>query len=337
MGLGRMSGAGRRLSRRGVLSGLTLALSAGRAAAANEWVLYTSQNRTAPVALATLGRLLAEASARTNNALTIEMKTAGTLPIRATAVAAGVADGKVQMGDDTYFPIALPAGGMLRMPGLVLTDSELQDVLPIQQSFLQAAFAKRKLTLLGYYVMPPQIIFSARKIAKIDDLRNLVIRTTTPEQTEAVLRLGGLAVSMVASDVPAALDAMTLHGVYGTAAGVARPWKDKLTYACNITPIRGDGVILANSAALAALPEAVRNAVVKLGADLAIAMAADLAADDAAAMVEATAAGLQSVEPRAEDIISATRRLTPFWEQLGSARGKDGADTLAALRLVLGR
>lgn len=332
-----MSGSRQRISRRAVLGGVTLALSAGQAAAATEWVLYTSQNRTAPVALATLGRLLAEAPARTNKALTIEMKTAGTLPIRATAVAAGVADGKVQMGDDTYFPIALPAGGMLRMPGLVLTDSELRDVLPIQQSFLQAAFTKRKLTLLGYYVTPPQIIFSARKIATIDDLRGMVIRTTTPEQTEAVLRLGGLAVSMVASDVPAALDAATLHGVYGTAAGVARPWKDKLTFACSITPIRSDGVVLANSAALAALPEDVRTAVLKLGADLAAAMQTDLAADEDAAMVEVNAAGVQPVEPRAEDLITATRRLTPFWEQLGSARGKDGSDTLAALRLVLGR
>ena len=306
------------------------------AAAANDWVLYTSQNRTAPVALATLARLLAEAPARTNNALRIELKTAGTLPIRATAVAAGVADGKVQMGDDTYFPTALPAGGMLRMPGLVLTEAELRDVVPIQQGFLQAAFAKRKLTLLGYYVTPPQLIFTSRKVATIDDLRNLVIRTTTPEQTEAVLRLGGLAVSMVASDVPAALDGASLHGVYGTAAA-ARPWKDKLTYATSITPIRSDGVILASSAALAALPEATRNAVTKLGADLAVGLAEDLAADDKAAMAEVAAEGMLRVEPRAEDLIAATWRLTPYWEQLGSARGKDGADTLAAMRLVLGR
>lgn len=335
-----MDGPRGHLSRRGLLGALSVTLSGAlprAAAAASDWVLYTSQNRTAPVALATLGRVLAEAPARTNNALKIELKTAGTLPIRATAVAAGVADGKVQLGDDTYFSIALPAGGMLRMPGLVLTDAELHDVLPIQQGFLQTAFAKRKLTLLGYYVTPPQMIFTSRKVASIDDLRNLVIRTTTPEQTEAVLRLGGLAVSMVASDVPAALDAASLHGVYGTAAGVARPWKDKLTYATSITPIRGDGVILASTAALAALPEVTRTAVTKLGADLATALAADLAADDKAAMAEVRGDGMLMVEPSAEDIIAATRRLTPFWEQLGSARGKDGADTLAAMRLVLGR
>ncbi len=300
-------------------------------------MLYSSHNRTAPVVLATLARLLAEAPARTGNALTIALSIAGTLPIRSTAVAAGVAGGKIQLGDDAYFTIALPAGGAMRMPGLILTDDELHDAIPIQRGFLAKAFAKRRLTLLGYYVTPPQIIFASRKILVLDDLRGLVIRTTNEEQREAVLRLGALAIGMVASDVAAALDDGTLHGVYGTAAEVGRPWKDRLTYGCRITPVRGDGVVLANPAALAGLPAGERDAVATLGADLAVAIAADLAADDDAAYSELQAAGLRLADPLSEDIAAATRRMTPFWEALASARGQDGADTLAALRLVLGR
>ena len=240
-----------RITRREMLAGLSAGVATMRAVpaeATTKWTLYTSHNSTAPVSLATLTRLLAEAPARTDNALTITLKTAGTLPIRSTAIAAGVADGKIQLGDDTYFTIALPAGGMMRMPGLILTDDELQDAIPIQRAFLDAAFTKRKLALLGYYITPPQIIFASRKILVLDDLRGLAIRTTTVEQTEAVLRMGALAVSMVASDVAAALDAGTLHGLFGTASGVGRPWKDRLTYACRITPIRGDGVILGRAA-----------------------------------------------------------------------------------------
>ena len=158
-----------RMTRRALMAAASAGLLAAPARAATEWQLFTSQNRTAPIALGVLERLLAEAPARTNNALTIELKTAGTLPIRSTAVADAVAAGKVQLGDDTYFPAVLPPGGMLRMPGLVLNADELQEVLPIQQEYLTAAFAKLKIVVLGYYVSAPQIIFSSRKVLSIED------------------------------------------------------------------------------------------------------------------------------------------------------------------------
>ena len=302
-----------------------------------EWTLFSSQPRSDPAAMATIIRLAEEMPRRSAQALYIEVKAAGSLPIRSTTVTAAVADGKVQMGDDIYFIATLPAAGSLRLPGLIVSDDNLRDALPIQKALLDSLYAKHKTMLLGYYTTPPQVIFTVRQVAGIDDLRGMVIRTTSQEQAEAVHRLGALATTMVAEDVPAALEGGTLHGVFGTAVSAGKAWAGRLTFGCRITPVRGDGVILANRAALAALPRPVAEVVVRFGADLAAALTQDLAVAEAAAMAELTGGGFKMAHPRPDDLIAAARRLTPYWEAISSARGKEASDTLAALRLALGR
>lgn len=302
-----------------------------------EWTLFSSQPRSDPAPMATIVRLAEEMPLRSDKALYIDVKAAGSLPIRSTTVTAAVADGKVQLGDDIYFVATLPAAGSLRLPGLIVSEDNLRDALPIQKALLDTLYAKHKTMLLGYYITPPQVIFSVRQLAGIDDLRGMVIRTTSQEQAEAVHRLGALATTMVAEDVAGALEGGTLHGVFGTAASAGKAWPGRLTFGCRITPVRGDGVILANRAAFAALPKPLADAVVKFGADLAAALTQDLAAAEAAAMAELVRGGFKMADPRPDDVIAAARRLTPYWEAITSARGKEASDTLAALRLALGR
>lgn len=328
------------LARRAMLqlfASTALMTPAMAAVAWKEWTLFSSQPRGDPAPMATIMRLAEEMPARSGQALYIEVKAAGSLPIRSTTVTAAVADGKVQMGDDIYFVSSLPAAGSLRLPGLIVSADNLRDALPIQKALLDSLFARHKAMLLGYYITPPQVIFTVREVVGIDDLRGMVIRTTSQEQAEAVHRLGALATTMVAEDVRAALEAGTLHGVFGTAVNAGKLWPGRLPFGCRITPIRGDGVILANRAALAALPKAVAEAVVKLGADLATALTQDLATAEAAAMTELIAGGFKMAHPRPDDLIAAARRLTPYWEAISAARGKEASDTLAALRLALGR
>ena len=328
------------LARRTMLQALasTAMLTPAMAAVAwREWTLFSSQPRSDPTAMATVARLAEEMPRRSAQELYVEVKAAGSLPIRSTTVTAAVADGKVQMGDDIYFIAALPAAGSMRLPGLIVSDDNLRDALPIQKALLDTLFAKHKAMLLGYYVTPPQVIFSVRQVAGIDDLRGMVIRTTSQDQVEAVHRLGALAMTMVADDVPAALEAGTLHGVFGTAVNAGKVWPGRLAFGCRITPVRGDGVILANRAALAALPKPLAEAVVTFGADLAAALTRDLAAAEATAMAELISGGFKMAQPRPDDLIAAARRLTPYWEAITSARGKYASDTLAALRLALDR
>lgn len=330
---------GRRALLQAIASGaaLTPALPARAAIAWTEWTLFSSQPRSDPAPMATITRLADEMPGRTGQTLFITVKGAGSLPIRSTNVSAAVAEGRVQLGDDIYFIASLPAAGSLRLPGLIVSANDLRDALPIQRALLDTLYAKQKAMLLGYYVTPPQVIFALRKVAGIDDLRGMVIRTTTQEQAEAVHRLGALSVTMVAEDVPAALDSGSLHGVFGTAVNAGRVWPGRLNFGCRITPVRSDGLILGNRAALAALPKATAELVIKFGADLAAALTDDLAGAETAAMTELTAGGFQMAAPRPDDIIAATRRLTPYWEAISSARGKDATDILAALRLAVGR
>jgi TRAP-type C4-dicarboxylate transport system substrate-binding protein len=320
-----------------VLASAAMLTPAVAAVAWKEWTLFSSQPRSEPAPMATIRRLAEEMPRRSAQALYIEVKAAGSLPIRSTTVTAAVALDKVQMGDDLYFTSAMPAAGSLRLPGLIVSDHDLRDALPIQRALLDSLFAKHKAMLLGYYVTPPQVIFAVRQVAGIDDLRGMVIRTTSQEQAEVVYRLGALATTMVAEDVPAALEAGTLHGVFGTAVNAGKLWPGLLAFGCRIAPVRGDGVILVNRAEFAALSQPVAGAVVIFGADLAAAVTQDLAAAEATAMAELTSGGFKMADPRPDDLIAAARRLTPFWEAITSARGKDASDTLAALRLALGR
>ena len=265
------------------------------------------------------------------------VKMAGSLPIRSTSVTAAVADGRVQLGDDIYYVSNLPAAGALRLPGLITTEDHLRIALPIQRAFLNTLFAKHKAQLIGYYMTPPQVIFTVRAVAAIDDLRGMVIRTTTQDQAEAVHRLGALATTMVSDDVSAALEAGTLHGVFGTAVGAGRVWAGKLRFGCRITPVRSDGVILANRAAMATLEKSLAQVVTTFGADLAAALNTALAANEATALAELTGGGFKMAQPRPDDLIASARRLTPYWEAISLARGKDASDILATLRLALDR
>ena len=337
--LGQRTLLARRALLQAVASGAAIVPSmAARAAITwKEWTLYSSQPRSDPAPMATLTRLADEMPRRTDQTLYVAVKAAGSLPIRSTAVSAAVAEGRVELGDDIYFVATLPAAGSLRLPGLVVSDDDLRAALPIQKTLLDTLYAKSKVMLLGYYVTPPQIIFTLRKVDGIDGLRGMVIRTTTPEQKEAVYRLGAVGVSMVAEDVAAALDDGRLHGVFGTAVSAGRPWVGRLNFGCRITPLRSDGVIVANRAAMAALPKATADTVSKFGADVATALTNDLAAAETAAMAELTAGGFHMTAPRPDDLVAATRRLAPFWEAITSARGKDASDILATLRLELNR
>jgi len=328
------------LSRRTVLralGGAAMTATATTADAATEWSLFSSQPRSDPAPLATINRLSDEMPARSSRALSIAVKMAGSLPIRSTAVTAAVADGRVQLGDDIYYVSTLPAAGALRLPGLIATEDHLRIALPIQRAFLNTLFAKHKAQLIGYYMTPPQVIFTVRAVAGIDDLRGMVIRTTTQDQAEAVHRLGALATTMVSDDVSAALDAGTLHGVFGTAVGAGRVWAGKLRFGCRITPVRSDGVILANRAAMATLEKPLAQVVMTFGADLAAALNTALAADEATALTELTGGGFKMAQPRPDDLIASARRLTPYWEAISLARGKDASDILATLRLALDR
>ena len=328
------------LSRRTVLRTLgagVVTATATSADAATEWTLFSSQPRSDPAPLATIKRMSDEMPARSSGALSISVRMAGSLPIRSTAVTAAVADGRVQLGEDIYYVSTLPAAGALRLPGLIVNDDHLRIAQPIQRAFLDTLFAKHKAQLIGYYMTPPQVIFTVRPVAGIDDLRGMVIRTTTQDQAEAVHRMGALAITMVTDDVLAALESGTLHGVFGTAVGAGLVWAGRLRFGCRITPVRSDGVILVNRAAMAALAKPVSQVITNFGADLAAALTIALAADEAGAFSELTGGGFMMAQPRPDDLIASARRLTPYWEAISLARGKEASDNLAALRLALGR
>jgi TRAP-type C4-dicarboxylate transport system substrate-binding protein len=67
-----------------------------------------------------------------------------------------------QMGDDGYFLGNVPIGGVLRLPMLLRTLADYDKAAAIMNPYLEKAFEKKGLLVLGQYLYPFQVAFRAR-------------------------------------------------------------------------------------------------------------------------------------------------------------------------------
>ena len=65
------------------------------------------------------------------------------------------------MGDDGYFLGNVPIGGVLRLPMLIRSRDEYAKAAMIVDPYLETAFGKKGLVVLGQYRYPFQVATSA--------------------------------------------------------------------------------------------------------------------------------------------------------------------------------
>src|ERR1700688_1372176 len=96
--------------------------------------------------------------------------------------------------------------------------------------YLEKAFEKKGVIVLGQYLYPFQEEFSSKKLTSLADIKGQKIRVTSPEQGEFIKRLGGIPVTLGAPEVPSALDRSVVDGVLTASTGGGNVWKDLLKF-----------------------------------------------------------------------------------------------------------
>src|ERR1035437_7127138 len=187
------------------ISALALLLSPDRPAIASEkGDLYVYNPVSTVAAVKGLNTVIEQIEKATGGELSMRLHLRGSLPINTTTITQAVSVYVVQMVDDGYFLGNVPIGGVLRLPLLLRTLADYDKAAAIRNPYLEKAFEKKGLLVLGQYLYPFQVAFSSNKLTSLADIKGQKIRVTSPEQSEFIKRLGGIPVTIGAPQVPSA-------------------------------------------------------------------------------------------------------------------------------------
>ena len=260
----------RAFKRLAALFAVTLAVGSqmpSRAAAAENWDLYIYNPVATVAAVKGLNAIIEQIEKETGGELKIRLHLGGSLPINTTNITQAVSDDVVQMGDDGYFLGNVPIGGVLRLPMLIRSRDEYAKAATIMDPYLETAFGKKGLVVLGQYLYPFQVAYSRNKLTSLADFKGQKIRVTSPEQGEFIKRLGGVPVTLGAPEVPSALDRGVVDGVLTANTGGGNTWKDLLKFNYRLGMNYFNSVVIANKDRFAKLPPDVQAKVRKIVKD----------------------------------------------------------------------
>ncbi len=206
--------SGSAFQRRTFLGGSAAAatFASRRARAATHWDCYVYNSVGTVAASRGMARIIAQVAKVTEGGLDVRLHLGGSLPINTTNITQAVGDGVVQMGDDGYFLGNVPIAGVLRLPMLIRSETEYDKAAAIMAPYIERAFARKNVLVLGTYLYPPQVMFSRKPLTRIADVKGQKIRVSSPEQGEFIHQLGGIPVTLGAPDVPSALDRGVVDG-----------------------------------------------------------------------------------------------------------------------------
>ena len=136
-----------------VLTALCLLLSVP-ANAATTWDAYISNPVASPPAAKAVIQLAEEMKTKTNGDLVINVHLGGSLPIKVEGITPAVSDNVIQFADDTFATGTIPITGVLRLPMLLQGDGDRRKAMAIVRPYLDAAYGKRGIVVLGQYIYP---------------------------------------------------------------------------------------------------------------------------------------------------------------------------------------
>jgi len=307
------------------------------ATAAEKWDMYIYNPVSTVAAARGISKFIEEIEKETKGALSIRLHLGGSLPIKTTTITQAVSDDVVQMGDDGYFLGNVPIGGVLRLPLLIRTHAEYDKAAAIMKPYLERAFAKKGLIVLGQYLYPFQVAFSSKKLKDLADIKGQKIRVTSPEQSEFIKRLGGIPVTIGAPEVPSALDRGVVDGVLTASAGGGNIWKDLLKYNYRLGINYFNSVIIVNKGRFDKLPPDVQSKVRKIVQNNMPLITKDMADQEDALTKQFAEGGMIVTAPKPRDIEMGTKVISPYWDEWAKSKGPDAVAALKQVRAALGR
>jgi TRAP-type C4-dicarboxylate transport system substrate-binding protein len=280
---------------------------------------------------------------RTGGQLVITLRPPGELPYKLPEYLRAVGQGSAQMGD-VY--MGFLAGDsklavLTGLPFLVGTPDELQKAMTVLEPAIREDFARFGADILTWYTWPEQNFFGRGKpVASVDDLKGRKIRTTSPEQSELVKRLGGVPLSLPAPEVPAAAQRGVMEGVITAGFNLYfSKWYEftEWAYLPNIH-IGGPAYILVNKGALAALSPEVRRGLQEAAQVFQARMLRDIPAREQA--------DLKTLETKYKiklhgatpaDVAKMRKIMEPYWDEWAKAGGPKVVEALGQVRRAVGR
>jgi TRAP-type C4-dicarboxylate transport system substrate-binding protein len=280
---------------------------------------------------------------RTGGQLAIKLRPPGELPYKLPEYLRAVGQGNAHMGD-VYMgflagdsKIAVLTG----LPFLVATPDELKKAMAVLEPAIREEFARFGADMLTWYTWPEQNFFGRGKpITSVDDFKGRKIRTTSPEQSELVKRLGGVPLSLPAPEVPAAAQRGVMEGVITAGFNLYfSKWYEftEWAYLPNIH-IGGPAYILINKEALAALTPDVRRGLQEAAQAFQARMLRDIPAREQADLKTLETQYRIKLHGAAPGDVAKMRKLMePYWDEWAKAGGPKVVEALAQVRKAVGR
>jgi TRAP-type C4-dicarboxylate transport system substrate-binding protein len=307
------------------------------AAAAEKWDFYVYNAVSTVAAVKGMNKFIEEIEKETGGALSIRLHLGGSLPINTTTITQAVSDDVVQMGDDGYFLGNVPIGGVLRLPMLIRTTAEYQKAAAVMDPYLEKAFEKKGVLVLGQYLYPFQVAFSGKKLTALADIKGQKIRVTSPEQSEFIKRLGGIPVTIGAPEVPSALDRGVVDGVLTASAGGGNVWKDLLKYNYRLGINYFNSVIIVNKERFGKLPPDVQNKVRKIIHDNMPLITKAMESEEDGLTKKFAEGGMIVTKENPQDIEVGMKTISAYWDEWAKSKGPDAVAALKKVRAALGR
>jgi len=296
-------------------------------------------NASKNTAVGELEKIAAEIKDRTKGDVDIRIHLAGSLQIQTSDMAMAVSDDIVQIGDDQQFASAVPLAGILRLPALIRTREEFDKSAAILQPYINAEYAKNGLTVIGTYYYPPLEIFSAhKKIDKLEDMKNMKIRTLSAESSAWVEKVtGGAPITLSFADLAPGLDNGTIDAMTTTASGAGYPLRDQIKYNYRIPIAFSQVYEIINDDALNSLSAESQKVVKDVFADHLTKLSDEIATADVDLLKKMQEGGMASVTASEKELAHSQQVMQPYWEQWAKERGPEAEEALKKVRQALGR
>jgi TRAP-type C4-dicarboxylate transport system substrate-binding protein len=308
-----------------------------RAMAAENWDLYVYNPVATVAAVKGINTIIEQIEKETNGELKVRLHLGGSLPINTTNITQAVSDDVVQMGDDGYFLGNVPIGGILRLPMLIRSRDEYVKAAAIVDPYLEAAFGKKGLVVLGQYLYPYQVAYSRNKLTSLADFKGQKIRVTSPEQGEFIKRLGGVPVTLGAPEVPSALDRGVVDGVLTANTGGGNTWKDLLKYNYRIGINYFNSVVIANKDRFAKLSPETQDKVRKIVKDNMPLITSAMESEEDSLTGKFAEGGMTVTQPTTQDEDAAVKIVAAYWDEWARSKGPDATAAVKQVRAALGR
>lgn len=305
--------------------------------AADNWQAYTYWGTPNVIASRNFRKLTEEIEQASNGALKMKFNLGGTLSINAININSAVSDDIVQIATDAYYHGSIPLAGISALPFLVRGVDDMNKLMTIVRPIAERDYAKKGVTVLGWYAYPPQVFWFRGNVSTLADVKNRKVRVTSAEQGEVIKSFGGTPVQLGSADVPAALERGIVDGILTASAGGINAWKELLKSSYGMGVNYPVSFIIANSDRFKKLPADLQTKIRDMVEKTMKEQTLELQREDVELRKKFGSEGITMYDVKPEEMAQAETAMKPFWETWAKSRGPEAVKTLEEVRKALGR